>query len=40
VLLGRVIDQQAIMLAFNDAAALFVVISLCGLLLVPFFRRA
>jgi len=40
VLLGRVIDQEAILLAFNDAAALFVVISLCGLILAPFFRRA
>lgn len=40
VLLSRVIQREALILAFNDAAALFIVISLCGLVLVPFFRRA
>lgn len=40
VLLGRLINHEALILAFNDASALFIVISLCGLLLVPFFRRA
>ncbi len=38
-MLGRLINQEALILAFNDAAALFIVISLCGLALVPFFRR-
>jgi EmrB/QacA subfamily drug resistance transporter len=40
MLLGRLIDHEALILAFNDASALFVVISLGGLVLVPFFRRA
>lgn len=38
-MIGRLINHEALVLAFNDAAALFVVISLCGLVLVPFFRR-
>ena len=40
ILLGQLINQEAMILAFNDAASLFIVISLCGLILVPFFRRA
>jgi MFS family permease len=40
ILLGRLINQEATILAFNDAAYLFIIISLCGLILVPFFRRA
>ena len=40
MLLGRLIDHEALLLAFNDASALFIVISLGGLVLVPFFRRA
>ncbi len=40
VLLGRLIQHEALILAFNDASALFIVTSLCGLVLVPFFRRA
>jgi EmrB/QacA subfamily drug resistance transporter len=40
VLLGRFINHESLILAFNDAAILFVVISLCGFVLVPFFRRA
>jgi EmrB/QacA subfamily drug resistance transporter len=39
ILLGRLINQEAMILAFNDAASLFIVISLCGFILVPFFRR-
>ncbi len=40
ILLSRVVNQEALILAFNDASALFIVISLCGILIVPFFRRA
>ena len=40
ILLARFINREALLLAFNDAAALFIVISLCGFILIPFFRRA
>jgi hypothetical protein len=40
VLLGRLINQQAQLLAFNDGFALFVFISLCGVILAFFFRRS
>ena len=40
VLLSRLINREATMLAFNDAFSVFVLISLCGLFLVLFFRRA
>jgi DHA2 family multidrug resistance protein len=40
IMLSRLIDREALMLAFNDAFSFFVVISLCGLILVPFFRHA
>jgi EmrB/QacA subfamily drug resistance transporter len=40
VLLGRLIDREAALLAFNDSFGVFVVISLCAVALVLFFRRA
>ena len=40
VLLGRLIDQEALLLAFNDTFSTFVLISLCGLILALWFRRA
>jgi EmrB/QacA subfamily drug resistance transporter len=40
VLLSRLINREATMLAFNDGFSFFVIISLCGLFLVLFFRRA
>jgi hypothetical protein len=40
VLLSRLIEQEALLLAFNDAFGTFVLLSLCGLTLVLFFRRA
>lgn len=40
VLLGRLISQEARLLAFNDSFALFVVICLIGVVLTLFFRRA
>jgi hypothetical protein len=40
VLLSRLIDQESLLLAFNDAFSTFVLISLCGLVLGFFFRRA
>jgi MFS transporter, DHA2 family, multidrug resistance protein len=40
VLLSRMINQEALLLAFNDAFSTFVVISLGGLVLALFFRRA
>jgi DHA2 family multidrug resistance protein len=40
VLLSRLLDQEALLLAFNDAFSTFVLISLCGLVLGFFFRRA
>jgi hypothetical protein len=40
VLLSRLIDQESLLLAFNDAFSTFVFISLCGLALGCFFRRA
>jgi predicted MFS family arabinose efflux permease len=40
VLLSRLIDQESLLLAFNDAFSTFVLISLCGLALGFFFRRA
>jgi hypothetical protein len=39
-MLSRLIDHEAFILAFNDASFIFVVISLSGLILAPFFRRA
>ena len=40
VLLGRLIGQEARLLAFNDSFVLFVVICVIGLVLTLFFRRA
>ena len=40
VLLSRLLDQEALLLAFNDAFSTFVLISVCGLVLGLFFRRA
>lgn len=40
VLLSRFIDREALLLAFNDTFATFILISLCGLALALFFRRA
>jgi hypothetical protein len=40
VLLGRLIDREALLLAFNDAFGTFALISLCGLALGLFFHRA
>jgi EmrB/QacA subfamily drug resistance transporter len=40
VLLSSYINREALLLAFNDGFAFFVVISLCGLVLSLFFRRA
>jgi DHA2 family multidrug resistance protein len=40
VLLSRLIDQESWLLAFNDTFSTFVIISLCGLALALFFRRA
>jgi hypothetical protein len=40
VLLGRLINREALLLAFNDSFGFFIVISLCGLALTLFFRRA
>ena len=40
VLLSRLINQEALLLAFNDTFSTFIVISLCGLVLALFFRRA
>jgi hypothetical protein len=39
-LLSRLLDQEALLLAFNDAFSTFVLISVCGLVLGLFFRRA
>ena len=39
-LLGRFVNQEALLLAFNDCFAVFVLISLVGLALALFFRRA
>jgi DHA2 family multidrug resistance protein len=39
-LLSHFINQEALLLAFNDSFAFFVAISLCGLVLVLFFRHA
>jgi EmrB/QacA subfamily drug resistance transporter len=39
VLLGQLINQEALLLAFNDSFSVFVMISLCALILVMFFRR-
>ena len=39
-LLGRFVNREALLLAFNDCFAVFVVISLAGIALVLFFRRA
>lgn len=40
VLLSRLINQEALLLAFNDTFSTFIVISLAGLVLALFFRRA
>jgi DHA2 family multidrug resistance protein len=40
LLLGRIVNHEALLLAFNDAFGCFVVIALCGLLLTVFFRQA
>jgi hypothetical protein len=40
VLLGRLIDRKALLLAFNDAFGTFALISLCGLALGLFFHHA
>jgi hypothetical protein len=40
VLLGRLINREAWLLAFNDSFGFFIIISLCGLALTLFFRRA
>jgi len=40
VLLSRLIDQESWLLAFNDTFGTFLIISLCGLALALFFRRA
>ena len=39
-LLGRFVNQEALLLAFNDCFAVFVMISLAGIALALFFRRA
>jgi hypothetical protein len=40
-LLSRLIDRETLLLAFNNTFfGYFAVISLCGLVLVLFFRRA
>ena len=39
-LLGRFVNQEALLLAFNDCFAVFAVISLAGIALALFFRRA
>lgn len=39
VFIGHFIHQESLILAFNDAFSFFVIISLSGLLIVPFFRR-
>lgn len=40
LLLGRMINHEALILAFNDSCSIFIVISLTGAILVLFFRRA
>lgn len=40
VLLGRLINQEALLLAFNDSFSVFVIITLFATGLVGFFRRA
>ncbi len=40
VLLGRLINREALLMAFNDSFSLFVVISLTATVLVLFFRKA
>jgi hypothetical protein len=40
VLLGRMINREALLLAFNDSFSFFIALSLCGLVLALFFRRA
>jgi hypothetical protein len=39
VLLSRLINEEALLLAFNDSFSLFVLISLIAMVLVLFFRR-
>jgi hypothetical protein len=40
ILLSRLIDREASLLAFNDCFGVFVFIALCGGVLALFFRRA
>jgi EmrB/QacA subfamily drug resistance transporter len=40
VILSRLLEQEALLLAFNDTFSTFILISLCGLALVGFFRHA
>ena len=40
VLLSRLIEREALLLAFNDAFGTFAILSLCGLALGLFFHRA
>lgn len=40
LLLGRFVSQEALLLAFNDCFAVFLMISLAGIVLALFFRRA
>jgi EmrB/QacA subfamily drug resistance transporter len=40
MLLGRLIDREALLLAFNDAFSFFVVLSMAGIMMALFFRRA
>jgi DHA2 family multidrug resistance protein len=39
ILLSRLIDREAALLAFHDCFSVFVVIALCGVVLALFFRR-
>jgi hypothetical protein len=39
VLLSRLIDQESLLLAFNDTFSTFILTAICGLALVLFFRR-
>ena len=38
--MSRLLDQESLLLAFNDTFSTFVLISLCGFILALFFRRA
>jgi len=39
-LLGRFVNEEALLLAFNDCFAVFLAISVAGIALALFFRRA